>query len=169
MVAQRAGAPPPPEMLVSGIIPPLVDAYFQRLETGIDLKSGLFPGETVVLVHGGASDAVSVAMGGTGKTQLAVHLAQTWGRHRADSLLIWVTASSRAAVLSSYVRAFAARTGMAPAGDGETIAARFLAWLAETGRPWLVVLDDLADLADLDGLWPAGDAIRDSLDAVSRG
>ena len=50
VVAQRAGAPPPPETLVSGIIPPLADAYFQRLQTGIDLKSGLFPGETVVLI-----------------------------------------------------------------------------------------------------------------------
>jgi hypothetical protein len=45
-----------------------------------------------------------------------------------------------------------------PAGDGETIAAQFLAWLAETGRLWLVVLDDVSDPADLDGLWPAGPA-----------
>ena len=52
MVAQRAGAPPPSGLLVSGIIPPLVDAYLQRLETGVDLKAGLFPGETVVLTHG---------------------------------------------------------------------------------------------------------------------
>ena len=52
MVAQRAGAPPPSEMLVSGVIPPLADGYFQRLETGTGLKAGLFPGETVVLVHG---------------------------------------------------------------------------------------------------------------------
>src|SRR6185312_3641389 len=27
-------------------------------------------------------------------------------------------------------------------------------------RPWLVVLDDLADAADLDGLWPAGGSGR---------
>jgi hypothetical protein len=52
VAAQHAGAPPPAQMLVSGIIPPLVDAYLQRLETGVDLKAGLFPGETVVLTHG---------------------------------------------------------------------------------------------------------------------
>ena len=43
MVAQRAGAPPPSRLLVSGIIPPLADPYFQRSETGADLRSGLFP------------------------------------------------------------------------------------------------------------------------------
>src|SRR5580658_8355323 len=137
VVAQHAGAPPPPEMLVSGIIPPLADAYFQRLETGIDLKSGLFPGETVVLVHGGNSDAVSVAMGGTGKTQLAVEFTQALRSARAVDVLVWVTASSRDA-------------------NARDAAARFTAWLARTERPWALVLDDLADLADLDGLWPAG-------------
>ena len=30
----------------------------------------------------------------------------------------------------------------------------------ETSRPWLVVLDDLADPANLEGLWPAGPAGR---------
>ena len=43
--------------------------------------------------------------------------------------------SSRAAVLSGYVRAFTERTGMLPAGDAETVAARFLTWLAETSQP----------------------------------
>ena len=38
----------------------------------------------------------------------------------------------------------------------ESVAAQFLSWLDETSRSWLVVLDDLADPADLDGLWPAG-------------
>ena len=59
VVAQHAGTPPPAEMLVSGIIPPLADAYFQRLETGVDLKAGLFPGETVVLTHGEETEAAA--------------------------------------------------------------------------------------------------------------
>ena len=136
-----------------GLVPPLADCFNTRPETGPAALDAQPAGQLLVLAAppGPAADWP----GGTGKTQLAVHLAQTWCRHRADSLLIWVTASSRAAVLSSYVQAFAERTGMAPAGDGETIAARFLAWLAETGRPWLVVLDDVSDPADLDGLWPA--------------
>ena len=156
MVAQRSGAPPPPEMLVSGSIPPLADAYFQRLETGIDLKSGLFPGETVVLVHGGDSDAVSVAMGGTGKTQLAVEFTQALRNARAVDVLIWITASSRDALRSGFAQAAGAVGAGDPAADAGEAAARFTAWLARTERRWALILDDLADLADLDGLWPAG-------------
>ncbi len=156
MVAQRAGAPPPPELLVSGIIPPLADAYFQRLETGIDLKSGLFPGETVVLVHGGDSDAVSVAMGGTGKTQLAVEFTQALRNARAVDVLIWVTASSRDTICAGFARAAGAVGAGAQEADARDAAVRFTAWLARTERPWALILDDLADLADLDGLWPAG-------------
>jgi len=156
VVAHRAGAPPPPELLVSGIIPPLADAYFQRLETGIDLKSGLFPGETVVLVHGGDSDAVSVAMGGTGKTQLAVEFTQALRNARAVDVLIWVTASSRDTICAGFARAAGAVGAGAPEADARDAAVRFTAWLARTERPWALILDDLADLADLDGLWPAG-------------
>ena len=54
-------------------------------------------------------------------------------------------------MLSGYGQA-AAKLGLDHAGDAEAVAARFLAWLAGTSRPWLVVLDDLRDAADLDGL-----------------
>jgi tetratricopeptide (TPR) repeat protein len=40
--------------------------------------------------------------------------------------------------------------------DQDEIARRFLRWLAESTRSWLVVLDDLADAADLADLWPRG-------------
>jgi tetratricopeptide (TPR) repeat protein len=157
VVAQRAGAPPPPPgMLISGIIPPLADVYFQRLETGIDLKAGLFPGEIVVLVHGGESDAVSVAMGGTGKTQLAVEFTQALRNARAVDVLVWVTASSRDAIRAGFARAAGAVGAGDPDADARDAAARFTAWLARTERRWALILDDLADLADLDGLWPAG-------------
>jgi tetratricopeptide (TPR) repeat protein len=156
VVAQRAGAPPPPEVLVSGIIPPLADAYLERPETGIDLKSGLFPGETVVLVHGGDSDAVSVAMGGTGKTQLAAGFTQALRSARAVDVLVWVTASSRDAVSAGFARAAGAVGAGDPDADARDAAARFTAWLARTERRWVLVLDDLADLGDLDSLWPAG-------------
>ena len=139
-----------------GLVPPLADCFTTRPETGPGALDAQPPGQLLVL---SAPPGPAVDWpGGTGKTQLAVHLAQTWCRDRADALLIWVTASSRAAVLSSYVRAFAERTGMVPAGDAETVATRFLTWLAETARPWLVVLDDVSDPAYLDGLWPAGPA-----------
>ena len=70
-----------------------------------------------------------------------------------------MNAGSRASVLSGYRQA-AAELGLDHGGDAEAVAARFLAWLDGTSRPWLVVLDDLRDAADLDGLWPAGPAGR---------
>ena len=44
--------------------------------------------------------------------------------------------------------------------SSESVAAQFLSWLAETSHSWLIVLDDLTDEADLDGLCPAGPAGR---------
>ena len=155
MVAQRAGAPPSPEMLVSGIIPPLVDSYFQRLETGIDLKAGLFPGETVVLTHGEETESAPAAQGGTGKTQLAVEFTYALRNARAVDVLVWVTASSRDAVGAGFARAASAVGAGDPDADAQDAAGRFIAWLARTERRWALILDDLADLGDLDGLWQA--------------
>jgi tetratricopeptide (TPR) repeat protein len=75
-------------------------------------------------------------------------------------LLVWMAATSRASVLSGYVKAAVAATGADPAGDAESIAARFVSWLGETSRPWLMVLEDQSDAADLAGLWPEGPAGR---------
>jgi len=74
-------------------------------------------------------------------------------------LLAWIAATSRASVLSGYAQA-AAKLGLDHAGDAESVAARVVAWLGGTRRPWLVVLDDLCSAADLEGLWPAGQAGR---------
>jgi hypothetical protein len=60
-------------------------------------------------------------------------------------------------VLSGLVEALAAATGLKPAGTAESVARRFAAWLADISQPWLLVLDDLDDLADpadLEGPWP---------------
>jgi tetratricopeptide (TPR) repeat protein len=156
VVAQRAGAPPPPEMVVSGIIPPLADSYLQRLETGIDLKAGLFPGETVVLTHGEETGTAPAAQGGTGKTQLAVEFTHALRDPRAVDVLVWVTAASREAVVAGFAQAASAVGAGDPDADALAAAGRFTAWLARTERRWALILDDLADLADLDGLWPAG-------------
>ena len=48
-------------------------------------------------------------------------------------------------------------TGADPV-DPQQAAGRFLTWLETTSRPWLVVLDDLADPADVRGLWPPASA-----------
>ena len=86
--------------------------------------------------------------GPPGKTQLARYVAGALCRSPGVDVLTWVVASSRAPVLSGFVQA-AAAMGSSDAGDAESVAARFADWLAKTSRPWLVVLDDLRDPADL--------------------
>ena len=154
MVAQRAGAPPSPEMLVSGNIPPLADFYLQRPETGIDLKASLFAGETVVLTHGEETETARAAQGGTGKTQLAVEFTHALRNARTADVLVWVGAASREAVVAGFAQAASAVGADDPDADALAAAGRFAAWLARTERRWALVLDDLADVADLDGLWP---------------
>ena len=96
----------------------------------------------------------------SGKTQLAAAFAESLWQSGGVDLLVWIDATSRASVLSGYAAATAAATGRDQASSCESVAAQFLSWLGETSRSWLVVLDDLADPADLDGLWPAGPAGR---------
>ena len=145
----------------AGAVPPLADCFSARPETGAGLADGLVPGQVMVLTEPEARARQPYDWpGGTGKTQLAVHLTESlWQAHQVD-LLLWVTATSRASVLASYVQAFAATTGTDPDGDAETVAARFTGWLAQTSQRWLIVLDDLTASADLTGLWPKGPAGR---------
>ena len=82
-------------------------------------------------------------------------LAESLWQSRKLDLLVWIQATSRASVLSGYAAATAAATGRDQATSCESVAAQFVGWLGETSRSWLVVLDDLANPADLDGLWPA--------------
>ena len=63
-------------------------------------------------------------------------------------------------MLSGYAAATALVTGRDQATSCESTAAQFLSWLAETSHPWLIVLDDLTDEADLDGLVPGRPAGR---------
>ncbi|MFF5805559.1 tetratricopeptide repeat protein [Streptomyces sp. NPDC012746] len=104
-----------------------------------------------------------VGTAGTGKTQQAARLARAaWDEGSLD-LLVWVTATDRAAVVASYAQAIAEITGSgggagAGAASAEEAAQSFLAWLRPgTGSPrrrWLVVLDGVADPDDVRGLWP---------------
>jgi len=141
----------------SGAMPPLADGFSTRPETAPGLGTALVPGTAAVLAPSRAvADEWRGWLGSCGKTQLAIHFAESLWRSRQVELLVWVAATSRAAVMSDYMEAAAAAIGTDPAGDGESVAARFVSWLGETSRPWLVVLDDLSDAADLEGLWPAG-------------
>ena len=142
-------------------MPALADGFSSRPETAPGAGATLIPGSVVVLVPGRpGADGAHDWPASCGKTQIAAHLAETLWHSRGVDLLAWVTASSRASVLAGYVEAAATALGAEPAGDAESVAARFASWLAETGRSWLVVLDDLTDPADLEGLWPGGPAGR---------
>ncbi|MFD4613054.1 NB-ARC domain-containing protein [Streptomyces sp. NPDC058440] len=97
---------------------------------------------------------VLAGMGGVGKTQLAADYARTaWQAGEVD-VLVWITASNATAAASGYTQAGIEILG----ADPEQAAKVFLACLEPKPqqRPlrWLVVLDDVADPADLHGLWP---------------
>ena len=132
MSAQQDGTLPP-GMLLSGIVPPLADAYYPRPETGPDLASRLRPGETVVLVPGDETDGPD-AQGGTGKTQLAVAFAHAMWNSRAVEVLVWVNAARRESVITGFAQAANTVDAGDPAEDAEVAAARFVSWLAHTRR-----------------------------------
>jgi hypothetical protein len=139
-------APPRPRWRI-GQVPPQADCIQDR-QVGADLDAVVFAaGQAAVLTQ------VLSGLGGVGKTQLAAGLARRLWRDGAVDLLVWVTAASREAILAGYSKAARAVTGV-PADDPQQGAERLLNWLDDTDRGWLVVLDDLADPADVKGLWP---------------
>ena len=149
------------QLIRSGPVPSLADGFNARLETAAGLAAVLAPGGTVVLVPAKAAAKGSLGwVESCGKTQLAACVAESLGRSHKVEVLIWIVASSRASVLSGYAEAAVDVLGTDPAGDAESVATRFVNWLAETTRPWLVVLDDLSDAVVLEGLRPAGPAGR---------
>jgi tetratricopeptide (TPR) repeat protein len=153
-----------------GAVPARANEFSPRPESAPGLRPALIPGATVALVTGrtagpdepGAAGAPALPdwLRLAGKTQLAVAVAESLWQSRNVDLMVWATATSRTSVLAAYSEAAMATSGTAPGGSAESAAARFVGWLNETTRPWLVVLDDLSGAADLRGLWPNGPAGR---------
>jgi tetratricopeptide (TPR) repeat protein len=155
----------------SGTVPSLADSFSARPETSPGLAAALPAGAAVALVSDRAAAPATRPgplaapdaqdwLRSSGKTQLAAAFAESLWQSGGVDLLVWIEATSRASVLSGYAAATAAVTGRDRASSGESVAAQFLSWLGETSRSWLVVLDDLSDPANLDGLRPAGPAGR---------
>ena len=142
-----------------GEVPPVAEAFTARPETAAGLDQALDPGTALALVTD-ARAGLPQSVGVSGQTQIAAGLAEWLWQSAAVDLLVWISATSRASVLSGLVEAFAAATGITPAGTAESVAARFAAQLARSSQPWLLVLDDLSDPADLEGAWPLGPAGR---------
>ncbi|MDX3661753.1 NB-ARC domain-containing protein [Streptomyces sp. ID05-26A] len=111
-------------------------------------------GDTAVLTgHSGVHTGVVSGMGGVGKTQVALDYAhRLWAAGEVE-LWVWVTASSRETIVSSFARLATDLTGVEEP-DPENGARRLLEWLSTASARWLVVLDDVHSPADLSGLWP---------------
>jgi hypothetical protein len=100
---------------------------------------------------------VLTGAGGVGKTQLAADYARTaWNGGEVD-VLVWINASSRSAITAGYAQAGVEVLAADPS-DQDQAARAFLAWLEPKANQkpcrWLIVLDDLADPADIRGWWP---------------
>jgi tetratricopeptide (TPR) repeat protein len=161
-------------------VPPLADGFVPRPETGQAASTVLVPGTTVVLVSDRGLGTRPLAPATTeqaaagarewpdsrGKTQLAISLLASLQEAGMIDFALWVNATSRGSVLSSYAEA-ATALGVQASGDAEMVAASLIRWLRETPRPWLVVLDDLREATALDRLWPTGQAGRVLVTATS--
>jgi tetratricopeptide (TPR) repeat protein len=144
-----------------GEVPPVAEGFTERTDTGDGIADALVPGAAVALVPGPSQTPVKPNwLDSCGKTQIAAMIAESLWRSQAIDMLVWVSVIDRASVLSGFVEASVAATGIQPTGTAESVAIRFAGWLGETRRPWLVVLDDLPETIDLDGLWPTGPAGR---------
>ncbi|WKV76528.1 FxSxx-COOH system tetratricopeptide repeat protein (plasmid) [Streptomyces sp. PCS3-D2] len=133
-----------------GAVPPRVQSFQHRAEAD-RLSTAVQSGGTAALCQ------VLAGMGGVGKTQLAADYAHTAWRDDTVDVLVWVSAATRSAVVTQYAQAGVELCRGDP-HDPDRAAVSFLAWLApKPGAAlcrWLVVLDDVAEPADLRGLWP---------------
>ena len=134
-----------------GVVPALADSYQER-GTSAQLDHATGGGQTAVVTQ------VLSGLGGVGKTQLAAAYANRLWLGQEVDLLVWINARSRTSVISRYAEAAVEVTGL-DTPNPDQAAARFLSWLANTKRRWLIVLDDLTDPADLTGLWPPANSL----------
>ncbi|MFI1798855.1 tetratricopeptide repeat protein [Streptomyces sp. NPDC020379] len=148
--APRTPAPWPHQV---GVIPREAAAFQERDEIE-QLRAAVTGGGTAVLCQ------VLRGTGGVGKTQLAAHYAREARNTGELDVLVWVSASSRHAIISTYAQAAEELLAAEP-GDPERSAQAFRSWLepspsrSEPACRWLVVLDDVTDPADMTDLWPA--------------
>ncbi|MGA6226571.1 FxSxx-COOH system tetratricopeptide repeat protein [Streptomyces umbrinus] len=155
IVQSRAPRPPAGMPHQVGVIPPRAQSFQHRAEVD-QLRAVVEDGGTAIL-HQVPTGRVLAGMGGVGKTQLAADYARTAWTDGSLDILVWITASTRSAVVTGYAQAGIELCQASP--DAPEQAARtFLAWLAPKAgaKPcrWVIVLDDVGDPNDLRELWP---------------
>ncbi|MFD5033116.1 tetratricopeptide repeat protein [Streptomyces sp. NPDC058220] len=154
-----------PWPIVIGNLPALASAFQSRPEVRGALLATRAPAPGVVPTH------VLVGGGGTGKTQLAASIAYRALDAQDDrrDLVIWVTAVSRGTIQLTYAEA--ARRLAIPGTTGDDVvrdADVLLSWLTAGTKSWLVVLDDIADVHDVNDLWPRGSGGKGHVVATTR-
>lgn len=85
----------------------------------------------------------------------AAHAHAMWDTGGLD-LLVWVPGGTRDSIVTTFAAADRVVHPTTSSGADEQSATAFLAWLAATGRRWLVVLDGVPDPGLLTDLWPKG-------------
>ncbi len=142
-----------------GRAPLLADSFLERPALRAQIDQALLGGGTAIVT---GATSVLAGDGGTGKTQLAVETWRALTEHNEEAvdLAVWVTAATRASILTGYAAAARNLQLRAPEGDPQQAAEELLTWLETADRLWLIVLDDLADPANLTGLWPSGTSGR---------
>lgn len=144
--------PPPPGVswpVQVGQVPQAASAFQSRqgLREAVDRARANGAGVVLTQVLSGG--------GGVGKSQLAASYARQAATDGGD-LVVWADATRPDGVIEAFARA--ARAIRAPGTDGidaEADARSFLEWAAVTSRSWLVVLDDIANPAQIARWWPA--------------
>lgn len=133
--------------VVVGVIPPEPEHY-QRRPVDDQLTQVVQDNSAVVLGQ------VVSGMGGVGKTQIAIH--HTISLLEADEvdLVVWVQATDRASIIQTYAQAAHTVIPGRVSESPEQAAHQFRAWLQNTSKRWLVVLDNLDDPDQTQGLWP---------------
>ena len=111
-------------------------------EVGARLTAGDDPGPRLVALCG---------LGGAGKTSLAVEYAH---RHLAEVGVAWQFAAEDATVLAAGFGELAAQLGVRGLADARDPVASVHAVLARFAAPWLLIFDNVADLASVAAFLP---------------
>src|SRR5580698_10912802 len=120
----------PPRRTRVGAIPPVGPGFAARTDMARGIVDTLGAGSSLVLVPASSfAEGRRNWLGAAGKTQLAADVAESLWRSGTIDVLVWISATDRAAILSGYMHALAAVTGRESAGGAEPAAARFLSWL----------------------------------------